>query len=50
MKKLMEQLVIWTHHSPAVNLGKDISWAQNRPLNKEEEVRHEDSEGPGTGG
>lgn len=46
----MEQLVNWSHHSQPLNLGKDIAWAQNRPLNKKEVVRNGDSEGPGRGG
>lgn len=46
----MEQLVNWSHHNQALNLGKDIARAQNRPLNKEEAVRNGDDEGPGIGG
>lgn len=50
LKKLMERLVNWSRHNQALNLGKDIARAQNRPLNKEEAVRNGDDEGPGTGG
>lgn len=46
----MEPLVIGPHHSQALNLGKYIAQAQNRPLNEEEVVGHEDSEGAGRGG
>lgn len=46
----MEQLVNWSHHTRALNLGKYIAGVQTRPLNKENIARRGDDEGPGTGG